>query len=70
VFWRDVRVTAMKPYGVTGEVLDIKGQQLVSFVLGGRKFSHIFLACPLPIDTDGLFGTDFVDKVALTSTLI
>ena len=28
---RDIRVTAMKPYGVTGEALDIKGHQFVSF---------------------------------------
>jgi hypothetical protein len=52
----------MKPYGVTGEVLDIKGQQDVSFVLGGRKFSHTFLVCPLPTETDGLFGTDFLEN--------
>jgi len=67
---RDVRVTAMKPYGVTGEALDIRGQQLVSFVLGWRKFSHTFLVCLLPTDTNGLFGTDFLEKLALTSTLI
>jgi len=59
---RDVRVTAMKPYGVSGEALDIKGQQLVSFVLGGRKFSHTFLVCLLPTDKDGLFATDFLEK--------
>ena len=59
---RDVSETAMKPYGVTGEALDIKGQQLVSFVLGGRKFSHTFLVCPLPTDKDGLFGTDFLER--------
>jgi len=34
----------------------------VSFVLGGRKFSHTFLVCPLPTDKDGLFGTDFLEK--------
>jgi hypothetical protein len=52
----------MRPYGVTGEALDIKVQQLVSFVLGGRKFSHVFLVCPLSTETDGLFGTDFLEK--------
>jgi hypothetical protein len=31
----DVRVTSAKPYGVTGETLDIKGQQFVSFTLEG-----------------------------------
>jgi hypothetical protein len=39
---RDVRATAVRPYGVTGEALVIRGQQLVSFVLGGRKFRHTF----------------------------
>jgi len=52
----------MKPYGVTGEALNIKGQQHVSFVLGERKCSHIFLVCPFPTETDGLFGTDFLEK--------
>ena len=31
----DVKVTSAKPYGVTGETLDIKGQQFVSFTLEG-----------------------------------
>jgi hypothetical protein len=34
----------------------------VSFVLGGRKFSHTFLVCPLPTESDELFGTDFLEK--------
>ena len=59
---RDVRFAAMKPCGVKGEALDIKGQQHVSFVLGGRKFSQTFLVCPLPTETDGLFGTDFLER--------
>jgi len=59
---RDVGVTAMKPYGVTGEALDIKGQQHLSFALGGRKFSYTFLVCPLPTETDGLFGTGFLER--------
>jgi hypothetical protein len=67
---RDVRFTAMKPYGVTEEALDKKGQQHVSFVLGGRKFSHIFLVCPLPTERNGLFGTDFLERMALISNLI
>jgi hypothetical protein len=67
---RDIRVTAMKPYGVTGEALDIKGQQFVSFVLGGRKFSHTFLVCPIPTDTDGYSVQIFWKRLALISTLI
>jgi hypothetical protein len=58
----DVRFTAVRPYGVTKEALNIRGQQHVSFVLGGRKFSLTFLVCPLPTDSDGLFSTDFLEK--------
>jgi len=50
-----------KTLGVTGEILDIQGQR-VSFVLAGRKFSHIFLVCPLPTKADGLLGTNFLEK--------
>ena len=41
----EVRHTDVRPYGVTGETLDVKGRQAVSFVLGGREFNHEFLAC-------------------------
>ena len=52
----------MKPYGVTGEVLDIKGIQSVTFTLNGREFTHAFLVCGLPTDAAGLLGTDFLEK--------
>ena len=55
----DVRVTAQKPHGVTGDLLDIKGLQTVSFSLNGREYSNAFLVCPLPTEAAGLFGTDF-----------
>ena len=56
----DVRVTTMEPYGVTGEFLNIKGQQSVSFKLNGCEFKHTFLVCSLPTDAAGLVGTDFM----------
>ncbi len=56
----DVRVTKMEPYGVTGEFLNIKGQQSVSFMLNGCEFKHTFLVCSLPTDASGLVGTDFM----------
>jgi hypothetical protein len=59
----DIKVTAIKPYGIT-EALDIKGQQHVSFILDGRKFNHTFLVCLLPTDADVLSGIDFLDKPA------
>jgi len=58
----DVRVTSVQPYGVTGETLDIRGQQFVSFTLEGREHKHQFLLRPLTTDAAGLFGTDFLRK--------
>ena len=46
---------------MTGEVLDIKGQQTVSFVVERREFSHTFFVCSLPTDAAGLLGTDFLN---------
>ena len=47
---------------VTGETLDIKGQQFVSFTLEGREYRHPFLVCPLPTDVVGLLDMDFLEK--------
>ena len=52
----------MKPYGVTGEVLDIKGRQSVSFELDEYRFEHEFLVCSLPTAAAGLLGTDWMAK--------
>ena len=54
-----VQFTHVRPYAVTGEVLYIKGQQTVSFVVDGREFNHTFLVCSLPTDAAGLLGTYF-----------
>jgi hypothetical protein len=37
----DIRATPLKPFGVTGETLDVRGRQSVTFELGGREFKHI-----------------------------
>jgi len=58
----DVRVTNFNPYGITGEALEIKGRQSVSFELDGSEFRHTFLVCELPTDTAGLLGTDFMQE--------
>ena len=62
----DFGVTSVKPYRVTGGVLDIKGQQSVSFVLNGREFNHTFLLCSLPTDAAGLLGMEFVKGTGAT----
>jgi hypothetical protein len=56
---KDVRDSPLKPFGITGEVLEIKGQQRVSFKLGGREFNNTFLVCSLPTQAAGLLGMDF-----------
>jgi hypothetical protein len=56
-----VEATAMRPHGVTGQTLDIKGRKSVSFEISGSKFSHTFLVCALPMDAADLLGTDFVE---------
>jgi hypothetical protein len=61
-----VRATPLKPYGVTGETLDVRGQQSVSFTIGGREFTHEFLVCSLPADAAGLLGADFMDRAGVT----
>jgi len=58
----DVRVTAVRPYGVTGKSLDIKGHQLVSFRCNGREIDHTFLMCSLPTDAAGLLDWIFLKK--------
>ena len=58
----DIKVTDARPYGVTGEVLDIKGRQTVSFRLNGREFKHTFLVCSLPTEAAGIIGTDLMTQ--------
>jgi len=53
------------PYAVTDESLDLKGQQLVSFTLGGRKFDHMFLVCPFTMEAAELIGTDFLERTGI-----
>jgi len=58
----DVRSTSIKPYGVTGKTLEIRGQQTVSLKLDGHEFKHPFYVCSLPTNADGLTGLDFMKK--------
>ena len=52
----------IKPYGVTREVLDVKGRQSLSFELGGKEFHHSFLVCSFPTEAAGILGTDFLTE--------
>jgi len=57
----NIRDTTLRPYGVTGETLEVKARQTVSLGLGSRNFDHTFLVCPLPTEAAGLLGTDFLE---------
>ena len=65
----EVRHTDMRPYVVTGDNLDVKGRQAVSFVLVGREFNHQFLVCSLPTDAEGLLGMDFLKESGAVADL-
>jgi hypothetical protein len=58
----EVTDSPLKPFGVTGEVLATKGQQSVSFMLGGQKYDHKFLVSHLPTDAAGILGMDFLER--------
>ena len=58
----DMKHSPLRPFGVTGETLQVKGQQHVSFVLGESRLDHTFLVCSLPTDAAGLLGTDFLER--------
>jgi hypothetical protein len=60
----NVQVTTVEPYGVTGNILDIRGQRSVTLWLKGSEFSHSFLVCPLPTTAAGLLGTNFLDRIS------
>jgi hypothetical protein len=59
----NVQVTTLEPYGVTGDVLDFRGQQSVTFLLNGSEFTQSFLVCSLPTKAADLLGTDFMDRL-------
>jgi len=61
----NVQVTTMELYGVTGNVLDTRGQQSVTFLLNGSEFMHSFSVCSLPTKAAGLMGTDFMDRLGV-----
>jgi hypothetical protein len=58
-----VKVTSLKPYGVTGKTLYMKGRQAVSFELGEREY-HTYFVCALPTEAAGL-GTDFLEEAGI-----
>jgi hypothetical protein len=48
------------PYRVTGDELQLKGEQLVKFKIKGEWYSQWFCVFALPTDADAIIGTDFL----------
>jgi hypothetical protein len=46
------------PYGVTGDMLKVEGEQTLSFLLD-NVYHHTFLVCKLPTSVAGILGIDF-----------
>jgi hypothetical protein len=62
-----MRCTSIKPYGVTGETLETRGQQTVPFVFNEHEFQNSFYVCTLPTKAAGLIGMDFMGKTGATT---
>jgi hypothetical protein len=60
---REVQTSTAEPFGATGDVLDIRGQQSVLFRLGECSFEHTFLVSPLPTEAAGLIGADLITRI-------
>jgi hypothetical protein len=52
--------TTLEPFGVTGDSLEIAGEQQVLFQMGTVTFNHSFLVCKLPTSADGIIGSNFL----------
>jgi hypothetical protein len=65
----DVQLTALEPYGVTGDVLEIREQHSVTLMLNGSEFTLFFLVCTLPTKAAGLLGTDFFGSIRCQNRL-
>jgi hypothetical protein len=57
-----VATTNLSPYGVTGDALDVRGEQRVAFWINNVKYEHKILVCSLPTTAAGILGMNFLLK--------
>jgi hypothetical protein len=55
--------TNVTPFGVTGDGLNILGEQLLTLEVGDWRYSHRFCVCSLPTQTDGIIGLDMLESL-------
>jgi hypothetical protein len=63
VVCKNIQSTIRAPYGVTGDILPVTGEQQVSFRMGNVSLSHTFLVCTLPTNISGILGMDFLEPI-------
>jgi hypothetical protein len=51
------------PFGMTGDELSVRGEQLVTFTINGETYSHEFCVCDLSTDAEAIIETDFLSKM-------
>lgn len=56
----EVQTTDLIPFGVTGDKLEIQGEQEIVFAVNKVKYKHQFLVCKLPTKHAGILGVDFL----------
>jgi len=55
-----VKPARVSPHGITGDELQVKGEQFVKFKIKGEMYNHGFCVCSLSTDADAIVGTDFL----------
>jgi hypothetical protein len=55
--------TDVTPFGVTGEGLNILGEQLLTLEVGDWRYRHRFCVCSLATQADGIIGLDMLESL-------
>ena len=62
IYRSEVRPSSTTSFGVTGDELDILGEQDVQFSVNNWNCGHTFCVCSLPTEADGILGMDFLSE--------
>ena len=60
IYCSEVRPSSTTSFGVTGDELDILGEQDVQFSPNNWNYGHTFCVCSLPTEADGILRMDFL----------
>ena len=64
IFHGQLRLSRTTSFGVTGDVLSIRGKQDVQFCIANWMYRHTFRVCSLPTFADGIIGIDFLAETS------